>query len=263
MNIFKRLTTKEPIVKADDCLPSIGEYETGHPITVDPLNLGHWLIGGETGGGKSSYINSLLYTLKTHDITFYGVDCKAGLELSPWADMFEDVAESQPQANIVIADVVKVMQDRFKVMKSLDGNVRKWPWKDRIVLVIDEITECLEVDSDLDLKEGKAEAKARLAGISKIARLGRAAGVHLICATQQPLSTIISSEVKNNLTVRVCTQVQSSAALGVVLGQGFVDEFGPRNIPPYPGVALIRGLPSCPKRPRLGKAYWIEDDELG
>ena len=237
-----------------DYLPSIGEYSTGEPLTVDPYDLKHWLISGATGGGKSSYINSLLNVLQHYDYQFFGVDCKHGLELQPWSRLFTKTATNITEASEVIDLVQKEMGNRLQHLQT--KQLRKWPYQDRIILVVDELSEALTIDYSLSDKKGKQEAKQRLDGLITIARIGRAAGISLICATQHPLAHVISSDLKNNLTVRIVCKVASQEAFRTSLG----DSYGLDHeaIPPYPGCAYILGLPHSQHGPRLGKAYWSD-----
>lgn len=245
---------KRKTLKTTPYLPSIGEYSDGSLLTVDPYDLQHWLISGQTGGGKSSYINSLLNVLQHYDFTFYGVDCKHGLELMPWGSLFTKTAIDTSEALEIIDFVQVEMRDRLQHLQS--KGLRKWPYRDRIILMVDELSEALTVDHSLPDKQGKLEARQRMDGLISIARIGRAAGINLICATQHPLAHVISSDLKNNLAVRICCRVASQEAFRLSLGDSYGLDH--ETIPPWPGVAYCVGLPDSLFQPRLAKSYWLE-----
>ena len=234
-------------------LPSIGEYSTGEPMLVDPLDLKHWLITGSTRGGKSSYINSLLNVLQHHEFQFFGVDCKRGLELRPWSSLFTKIAVHVSEVQEVLDLVLSEMNDR---LDHLDvKGLRKWPHKDRIVLVCDELAQALALDYSLADKQAKSEARQRLDTLVSIAQLGLAAGVHLVLSTQTAYADTVAGELKNNIDIRVCCKVNSPEMLKTGLGDSYGLDY--QNIPPYPGCAYILGLPDSQNQPRLAKSYWL------
>ena len=236
-----------------DYLPSVGEYATGEPLTVDPYDLKHWLITGSTRGGKSSYINSLLNVLQHYDFQFFGIDCKRGLELKPWGSLFTKIAVNVSEVQQVLDVVLSEMNDR---LDHLDvKGLRKWPYKDRIVLVCDELAQALALDYSLADKEAKAQARQRLDTLVSIAQLGLAAGIHLVLSTQTAYAETVAGELKNNIDIRVCCKVNSPEMLKTGLGDSYGLDY--QNIPPYPGSAYILGLPDCRTQPRLAKAYWV------
>lgn len=237
-----------------DYLPSIGEYSTGEPLTVDPYDLKHWLITGATRGGKSSYINALLNVLQNYDFQHFGIDCKRGLELKPWSHLFTKLAVNVEQVQEVLNLVKSEMDTR---LDHLDAKgLRKWPYKDRVVLVVDEFSQALALDYALADKQAKLEARQRLDSFIALAQLGLAAGVHLILSTQTAYANTVSGELKNNLDVRICCKVNSPEMLKTGLGDSYGLDY--QMIPPYPGCAYVLGLPDCLLQPRIARAFWVE-----
>jgi len=249
--MFQALTRQR--FKRTSYLPSIGEYSTGESMLIDPLDLKHVLITGSTRGGKSSYINSMINVLQYFDTTLYGVDCKR-LELKPWSNVFQDIAVDISGVLPVLEAVNNVMNERLDYLDS--QGLRKWPSKDRIVLVIDEMHQALAVDYSLDDKEAKADQRHRMDLLTRIAQLGLASGVHLILSTQTAYHDQLPGQLKNNLDVRICCKVNSPEMLKS--GLGFSHGLDHQAIPPYPGSAYIVGLPDCLFQPRIGRAYWVE-----
>lgn len=239
--------------KRVEYMPSIGEYSTGEPLTFDPSNFGNWLIAGMQGSGKSSYVNALLSQLQYFDFQLYGIDCKNGLELLPWRNVLEDVATNRDEAMDTIGHVQTIMQQRLDYLR--DNRLRKWPNKDRAVLIVDELAEVLSIDHSLPDKQAKHEAKQRLDGLTNLARLGRASGVHVVSATQHPLANIVGSELKANLNIRVCCRVGSQETFKMVMGDSYNLDYETIH---YPGSGYVLGLPDCLFQPRLAKAYWTE-----
>jgi len=234
-------------------MPSIGEYSTGEPLLFDPENFGNWLIAGMQGSGKSSYVNSLLNQLQYYNYKIFGVDCKNGLELLPWSETLETVATNRNEAIDTISDVQDIMQQRLDHLRM--NMLRKWPHKDRVVLIVDELAEVLSTDHSLPDKQAKQEAKQRLDGLTNIARLGRASGVHIVCATQHPLANIVGSELKANLNIRVCCRVGSQETFKMVLGDSYNLDYETIH---YPGTGYVLGLKDALFQPRIAKAYWTE-----
>lgn len=235
-------------------LPAIGTYSSGEPLTVDPQRLGHWLISGATGGGKSSYINSLLNVLQHEEYQFFGIDCKEGLELLPWSSLFDEISCSPSDSTETIAKVNDICAQRLKQLKT--ERLRMWPEKDRVLLLVDELAECLTLDLDLPDKQAKAELRQRQAGLVTLARLGRAVGVYVVGASQTGYVDSVPAALKANLGVRVACKVSTVELLKSSLGSAY--GFQPEDVPPYPGAALVLGLPDCVTQPRLARAFWVE-----
>ncbi|MFQ5534373.1 MAG: DNA translocase FtsK [Sphingomonadales bacterium] len=232
---------------------ALGKDIGGHGVTVDLSAMPHMLIAGTTGSGKSVAINtmilSLLYRVLPDQCKFIMIDPKM-LELSVYdgiPHLLTPVVTDPKKAIVALKWAVKEMEDRYRAMSQLgvrnidaynlrlaelaqSGEVIKrtvqtgfdsetgkpiyehqeldlkpLPW---IVIVIDEM-------ADLMLVAGK-EVEAAL---QRLAQMARAAGLHLITATQRPSVDVITGTIKANFPTRISFQVTSRIDSRTILGE--------------------------------------------
>ena len=209
---FKSKEIKLPI--------ALGKSISGLPITVDLASMPHLLIAGTTGSGKSICVNtiilSLLYKHSPEKCKFILVDPKM-LELSTYEGiphLICPVITEAKRAASVLGWVVKEMESRYKLMtregvRSIDGYNNKhslvMPY---IVVIVDEM-------ADLMLVAGKEIENY----IQKLSAMARAAGIHIIMATQRPSVDIITGIIKANFPTRISFQVSSKIDSRTVLGE--------------------------------------------
>jgi len=209
---FKKKDIKLPI--------ALGKNISGIPVIGDLASMPHLLIAGTTGSGKSVCINtiilSLLYRHTPDQCKFILIDPKM-LELSTYEGiphLLCPVITEAKKAASVLGWVVKEMESRYRLMtkegvRNIDGynNKHKLPMP-YIVVVVDEM-------SDLMLVAGKEIENY----IQKLSQMARAAGIHIIMATQRPSVDVITGTIKANFPTRISFQVTSKIDSRTILGE--------------------------------------------
>ncbi len=209
---FKKREIKLPI--------ALGKSISGVPIVGDLSSMPHLLIAGTTGSGKSVCINtiilSLLYRHTPEKCKFILIDPKM-LELSTYEGiphLLCPVITEAKKAASVLGWVVKEMESRYRLMtkegvRNIDGynSKHKLPMP-YIVVVVDEM-------SDLMLVAGKEIENY----IQKLSQMARAAGIHIIMATQRPSVDVITGTIKANFPTRISFQVTSKIDSRTILGE--------------------------------------------
>lgn len=190
-------------------------------ITADFRDIHHMLIAGATGGGKSYFFKQLLVSLLkcSENIQFYLIDLKRGVEMKPF-DCLNNVkvVKENFEAVLMLEAIVEEMNKRFKMLE--DKKVQEIdPVRDnldRIFVGIDEASELFIVSKTS--KKAKDNANRARELTDKIAKLGRAAGIHLILATQKVSKETIDTNVQTNINARVIFRVNTMASSMTVLG---------------------------------------------
>jgi DNA segregation ATPase FtsK/SpoIIIE-like protein len=197
----------------------VGETMDGF-ITADLCEIHHMLVAGATGGGKSVFFKqALVGILKTsRHIQLYLVDLKRGVEFKVF-DALDNVvvAKDEPAALSVLQAVVAEMERRFRFLEE-NGFNEISPERDgldRIVVAIDEASELFIIEKSS--KEAKVLAQGARELTDKIAKLGRAAGIHLILATQKVVKETIDTRVQTNINAKMCFRVNTIASSMTVL----------------------------------------------
>ena len=207
--------------KKDIKLPiALGKNISGIPTIGDLASMPHLLIAGTTGSGKSVCINtiilSLLYRHTPDKCKFILIDPKM-LELSTYEGiphLLCPVITEAKKAASVLGWVVKEMESRYRLMtkegvKNIDGyNIKHSLSMPYIVVIVDEM-------SDLMLVAGKEIENY----IQKLSQMARAAGIHIIMATQRPSVDVITGTIKANFPTRISFQVTSKIDSRTILGE--------------------------------------------
>ncbi len=251
---LRELLASEEFSQSSHRLPiALGKTIGGDPVIVDLTRMPHLLVAGTTGSGKSVAINtmilSLLYRMKPERCRLIMVDPKM-LELSAYdgiPHLLTPVVTDPKKAVIALKWAVREMEDRYKKMskvgvRNIDGfNARvaeavakgetltrtvqtgfdketgeaiyefeeipldELPY---IVVVVDEM-------ADLMMVAGKDIEGA----IQRLAQMARAAGIHLIMATQRPSVDVITGTIKANFPTRISFQVTSKIDSRTILGE--------------------------------------------
>ena len=209
---FKKRDIKLPI--------ALGKSISGKPVVGDLSSMPHLLIAGTTGSGKSVCINtiilSLLYRHSPEKCKFILIDPKM-LELSTYEGiphLLCPVITEAKKAASVLGWVVKEMESRYRLMtKEGVRNIDSYNTKHKlpmpyIVVVVDEM-------SDLMLVAGKEIENY----IQKLSQMARAAGIHIIMATQRPSVDVITGTIKANFPTRISFQVTSKIDSRTILGE--------------------------------------------
>lgn len=194
---------------------TLGVDITGKPVIKDLIKMPHLLVAGSTGSGKSVGLNtfliSLLYRLSPDELKVILVDPKR-LEFAPYSDiphLLFPIVTTPNKAIPVLKWVVQEMEERYDIMakvgarsimdyhrltKGKDGH-KNMPF---IVLIIDEL-------ADLMMVAGKDVET----NIARVAQMARAAGIHMIIATQRPSVDVLTGIIKVNFPARVAFRVSS------------------------------------------------------
>ncbi len=218
---LREVLESEPMMKATKPLiVALGKDIAGTPIVCDLAKMPHLLIAGATGSGKSvcinTIINSLLYRCSPKDVRLILVDPKV-VELQCYngiPHLLVPVVSDPHKASGALAWAVGEMMDRYRRfqeagVRAIDGYNESALEEDRmprIVIVIDELAD-LMMTCKKDVEER----------ICRLAQLARAAGIHLIVATQRPSVDVITGLIKANIPSRIAFKVSSNVDSRTIL----------------------------------------------
>ncbi len=219
--VLSEILHSDNFSKNDIKLPiALGKSISGSPIIADLTSMPHLLIAGTTGSGKSVCINtiisSLLFRHNPDICKFILIDPKM-LELSSYEGiphLLTPVITDAKKATAALSWTVREMENRYKLMSSvgvrnIDGYNQKHKIKmPYIVVVVDEM-------SDLMLISGKEIENC----VQKLSAMARAAGIHIIMATQRPSVDVITGTIKANFPTRISFQVSSKIDSKTILGE--------------------------------------------
>lgn len=196
----------------------------GRACVTDIQKMPHGLIAGATGSGKSVFINSMLmsilYKAKPSEVKLLLIDPKA-VEMAPYQGLphlLSPVVSDPQAATEALKWVVEEMEERYQKLaalgaRNLEGYNRKLEEKGHyagklpyIVIVIDELADLMMASSS-EVQEY----------IARITQKARAAGIHLIVATQRPSVDVVTGLIKNNIPTRIAFMVSSSTDSRTIL----------------------------------------------
>ena len=233
--LLKEIIGSDTFASKNHSIPiAVGKDILGAPVVADLKKMPHLLVAGTTGSGKSVFVNtllcSLLYKFSPHDLNLILVDPKQ-LELAPYNDiphLLLPVVTEPKQASLALNWAVQEMERRYKLIaKSVTRDQEGYNKKleeigaekmdallnrgkgelderfaaermPKLVVVIDELAD-LMMTAKSDVENN----------ICRLAQKARAAGVHLVLATQRPSTDVITGLIKANLPSRICFKVSS------------------------------------------------------
>lgn len=210
---------------------ALGRDISGEPITAELNKLPHLLVAGATGSGKSVCINgiitSILMNAKPHEVKLMLIDPKM-VELNVYngvPHLLTPVVTNPQKANQALQKVVSEMEKRYDLFqhvgaRNIEGYNQfiertnqemeeKQAQLPYIVVIVDEL-------ADLMMVAGKDVESS----IMRIAQLARAAGIHLIIATQRPSVDVITGSIKANIPSRIAFAVSSATDSRTILDGG-------------------------------------------
>jgi S-DNA-T family DNA segregation ATPase FtsK/SpoIIIE len=229
---------------------AMGKDIYGNAFHADLSKMPHLLVAGSTGTGKSVFLNSLLCSLLCRatpaDLQLLLIDPKL-LELSVYGGiphLIADVVTNPKRAAAALSGVVRKMEERYQLMAALgvrsiaqynermdrelaEGNktfrLKAKPGEEEgdevefrrlsyIVVVIDELADLMVVSAK-DVEEA----------LQRLAQMARAAGIHLVLATQRPSVDVLTGVIKANFPARVSFQVSSRTDSRTILDQNGAD----------------------------------------
>jgi S-DNA-T family DNA segregation ATPase FtsK/SpoIIIE len=224
-DVFMRdIVRSSTFQKSKALLPIIlGKDTTGDSVVVDLVDMPHLLVAGSTGSGKSVALNALLVSLlcklKPDELKLIIIDPKR-LEFSAYQDiphlLFPIITQAH-RAAPVLRWLVRVMEERYEMMAQLgsrsisdykqmckrEGKKDELPY---ILLMIDELADLMMV-ARRDIEDS----------IARLAQMARAAGIHLIVATQRPSVDVLTGVIKVNFPSRMSFRVTSKVDSRTVL----------------------------------------------
>ena len=214
---------------------ALGVDTFGNPVVEDLVQMPHLLLAGTTGSGKSVFINNLIAGLvckrTAKEMRFVFIDPKM-VELAAYKNLphlaCPVISDVRTQAKALLERLVDEMESRYEMMLSLEArNIQefnetirtrrrsefvqfngKWQPLPYVVFLIDEF-------ADLILILGKPAEDL----ITRLAQKARAAGIHLIIATQRPSVNVVTGLIKANFPTRVAFRVQSGTDSRTILDQ--------------------------------------------
>ena len=223
--VIKDIVTSSEYEKSKSKLTlGLGKDIVGSPVVSDLQTMPHLLIAGATGTGKSVALNtmicSLLYKATPEDVKFIMIDPKR-IELSAFNDiphLITPVVTDMKKATNALFWAVKEMERRYQLLsENKVRNINQYNRKIKksesetpdpdapppeklpyIVVIIDELADLMMVSSrDVEV------------GLTRLAQMARAAGIHLILATQRPSVDVLTGVIKANFPTRLSFQVSS------------------------------------------------------
>lgn len=229
----------------------LGADNTGYPLIADLVDAPHMLVAGTTGSGKSVLLNTiicgLLVKLTPVKLRLVTLDPKR-VELSQYKGvphMERPPIKTTEEAVATLNQLVTVMEKRYAQMerrglKNVKGLELEFP---RIVVVIDEFADLM-----LTAKK-KIETP-----IVRLAQLGRAAGIHLIIATQSPRKDVLTGLIKANVPTRVALTTADQRESLIILDHGGAEKLRGR------GQGILK-MPARGTETEM-RAAWLPDEDI-
>lgn len=256
-----------PKLKDSKLLVTLGKNVMGAPVFCEINKTPHLLVAGATGSGKSVCINSILISIlmrtKPDEVKLVLVDPKK-VELSMYngvPHLLAPVVTDPKKANIALKKIVVEMERRYEVFSesgtknitSYNNYIDKYnegrPKEEQknklpfIVVIIDELADLMLV-----------AAKEVEDSIMRITQMARAAGIHLIVATQRPSTDVITGVVKANIPSRISFAVSSQIDSRTILDQGGAEKLL--------GKGDMLFLPQGESSPIRVQGTFIDEDEI-
>ena len=233
---------------------ALGEDAGGQPLALDLAAMPHVLIAGATGSGKSVCINSLvaslLITRPPDELRMIMVDPKR-VELTPFngiPHLVTPVIVEPDEVQPVLRGLIQEMTRRYKLMEEIGvRNISGYNGKADesmpfLILIVDELADLMMT--------GGLEVEQQLV---RLAQLGRAAGIHMVLATQRPSVKVVTGLLKANVPARVAFAVASQVDSRVILdGNGAETLMGKGDL-----LLMNNDFP----KPRRGQGTLVYDEE--
>lgn len=246
-------------------LIGLGRDITGEAVLAELNKMPHLLVAGATGSGKSVCINgiitSILMRAKPHEVKLMMIDPKM-VELNVYngiPHLLAPVVTEPKKASQALKKVVSEMERRYELFsftgtRNIEGynehvrrhNVEendKQPMLPYIVVIVDELADLMMVASS-DVEDS----------ITRLAQMARAAGIHLIIATQRPSVDVITGVIKANIPSRIAFAVSSMTDSRTILDMGGAEKLLGR------GDMLF--LPVGASKPVRVQGAFLSDDEV-
>lgn len=239
---------------------AIGKNIAGDAVVGNISKLPHMLVAGTTGSGKSVCLNSLilsiLYKAKPDEVKFIMIDPKM-VEFKIYngiPHLLSPVVTEAKKASGALQWAVTEMMKRYRLFSEVDArdiesynkimkNSEDGSVIPSIVVIIDELADLMMI-----------AAKEVEESICRIAQMGRAAGVHLVIATQSPRADVITGLMKANIPSRIALKVSSSLESRIILDAG-------GNADKLIGNGDMLFAPTGTTKPMRIQGTWVSDEE--
>ncbi|SDW33713.1 DNA translocase FtsK [Marininema mesophilum] len=239
---------------------ALGRDISGEPIVGDLAKMPHLLVAGATGSGKSVCINdiicSILYKAKPHEVKFMMIDPKV-VELNIYngiPHLLAPVVTDSRRAAVALKKVVAEMEKRYDLFaKSGARDIERYNQGVRekkegsllpyIVVIVDELADLMMVAAT-EVEDA----------ICRLAQMARAAGIHLIIATQRPSVDVITGVIKANIPSRIAFGVSAQADSRTILDMGGAEKLLGRGDMLY--------LPVGASKPTRVQGSFLSDKEV-
>jgi len=265
-NDSSTLVTLREVIESDSFINKdskltfvLGKDISGLPIVDDLAKMPHMLIAGATGSGKSVCVNSLitsiLYKASPDEVKFLLIDPKV-VELSCYngiPHLLLPVVTDPKKAASALNWVVQEMTNRYKLfaqnsVRDLDSYNEKFKDSEegklpKLVVIIDELADLMMVSPD-QVEDA----------ICRLAQMARAAGIHLIVATQRPSVDVITGVIKANIPSRIAFSVSSGADSRTILDMGGAEKLL--------GKGDMLFYPVGSSKPRRMQGSFVSDSEV-
>ncbi len=201
-------------------------------------DIPHILVAGQTGGGKSTFLRHFITSLYLSDqkAEFTLIDLKGGLEFQTFEKLKRvEVAGDIGTSLACLSTINEMVDDRFKLLRDnsckdigqyLERNKTASIPLNRQIVVVDEAAELFLTNS----LAAPSDVRTAKEVLSRISRLGRSLGIHLVVATQRPDSRALDPQIKANLPGVLCFQMVNDISSILVIGNGRATD-----LPPIPG----------------------------
>ncbi|MGE7093343.1 DNA translocase FtsK [Lysinibacillus sp. NPDC048646] len=265
------VTLREVLEAKDGAKPdallqvALGRDITGQAVLAELNKMPHLLVAGSTGSGKSVCINgivvSILMRTKPHEVKLMMIDPKM-VELNVYngiPHLLAPVVTDARKASQALKKVVSEMERRYDLfshtgtrnIEGYNGHVQKvneqtaekHPKLPYIVVIVDELADLMMVASN-DVEDS----------ITRLAQMARAAGIHLILATQRPSVDVLTGVIKANIPSRIAFAVSSSIDSRTILDMGGAERLLGR------GDMLF--LPAGASKPKRVQGAFLSDQEV-
>ena len=227
VNLRSLLEHKEYLAKKESLSFPVGTDLHGRPVFANLAEMPHAMIAGTTGSGKSVCLNSMIVSLlfgnTPEELKFVFIDPKR-VELIAYQNLphlMMPVITDMNRAQDALFNVIEEMESRYEMFKDMRvNNISAYnekimmeepdhPKMPYIVLVIDEFASLMLTAKDKELETM----------VIRLSQEARAAGIHMILATQRPVAKVFSPTIKANLPTRICFMVTSTNESMVVLDE--------------------------------------------
>jgi S-DNA-T family DNA segregation ATPase FtsK/SpoIIIE len=222
----------------------MGQTVTGQNYTVDLVEQPHVLIAGSTGGGKSvfqgSVISGLILAKDPAELDLYLVDTKQlDHTLFKGVPHIKSVVDKIDKVHDLFDNLILNVRRRTERMKGIARNISEFNKITGLspadkgfikykVMVIDELADVISQDKDLERQEAieiemetRDRKRTRIVNkVQTLTQISRAAGIHVIAATQRPSVKLMSGDIKANFPMRLTFRLPTSADSRVILGEG-------------------------------------------